>query len=129
MYDDQLPARADPFDLVELDLAVADKLSCIAEIAPADDVPIDALAPRRCVAKMPDGKLALIDVAARSATMIGPDVDFGTAGEIATRVLAGDQRAVTNPLTVHTLALAYIGALVAAERRRQARGGSHVAQT
>lgn len=82
------------------------------------DTPPDPSVPTRHIYQDKDGRLALVEVNPFEVVHLGVRVKFSEAEGLATAVLSGDSTAISAPLVAHTLALAYMGALIAAERRR-----------
>lgn len=125
-----LHQRRDPFGLgrfpIPADLQEGTQaLRHIADIVAGDPTDPNAPSSTRAIYQDKDGRLMLAEISAFEQVTIGVPISFADAGELATAVLAGDSTAITAPLVAHTLALAYIGALVAAERQRIARSADH----
>lgn len=84
---------------------------------------VRAAAGERHIAMAPDGSYALLELAGGTVRQIGPRVAIDDAIDRAAAVLAGCDRARTDPVLVHALALALAAgaatkALAAAEKRR-----------
>jgi hypothetical protein len=109
----------DPFahDRAPVDPHLQQLARVICSFEPQDKVlgPFD---PSRCICRLPDGKMILSDVTARSVSQIGPSITYAEAGELATQVVMGSSPASTFPHVVHMLAIAYLAALAEAEQRR-----------
>jgi len=67
---------------------------------------VRAAAGERHIAMAPDGSYALLELAGGAVRQIGPRVDVADAIDRAAAVLAGCDRARTDPALVHALALA-----------------------
>lgn len=124
----QLGADKDPFRLGETLLPnVDDGTVVIAGLEPRDK-PLAPSDPSRSICRLKDGRLCLIETRPKKQggpagdsweqVRVGIPVSFEQAGELALMILTGNDMARCMPHALNALALAYLGARVAAERRK-----------
>lgn len=101
-------ADAPALPATEIPVEAENAFRLLAELTPADGErkPLD---PQRWVALGPDGTFALLEFIGSVVRQIGPRVGFDGAVDIAAAVCAGGDRARTEPLALHALALALVG--------------------
>lgn len=123
-----LGADKDPFRLGETLLPdVDDGTVVLAGLEPRDKV-LEPSEPSRSICRIPDGRLCLVETRPKKQggpagnsweqVRIGLPVSFDQASELALMILTGNTMARCLPHALNALALAYLGARIAAERRK-----------
>lgn len=112
----------DPFTMPREILDPTEALMPLCSLEPADGV-LPAWAPSRTIfRRAADGKLIFVEVDGDKAVQVGAAVTYAEAGELALAVLSDDDvaRSLTVTPALQMLAVAYLAARAAAERRSRA---------